>query len=85
MFAQLMSGVGFIHSFGIVHRDLKLENILLDEEQNVLISDFGFANQSTANPDGLLRTSCGSPCYAAPELVTSEVEFLPFNVTRVNL
>ncbi|KAJ3111930.1 hypothetical protein HK100_002505 [Physocladia obscura] len=72
MFAQIICAVSFIHSNGIVHRDLKLENILLDEYQNVVIIDFGFANKSNG-PDDLLYTSCGSPCYAAPELVTSEV------------
>ncbi|KAJ3235955.1 hypothetical protein HDU81_011326 [Chytriomyces hyalinus] len=71
MFAQIICAVGFIHSIGIVHRDLKLENILLDENENVLVTDFGFANKSES-VDGLLRTSCGSPCYAAPELVTSD-------------
>ncbi|KAI9351267.1 kinase-like domain-containing protein [Obelidium mucronatum] len=71
LFAQIICAVGFIHSIGIVHRDLKLENILLDGEQNVLVTDFGFANRSLG-PDGFLRTSCGSPCYAAPELVTSD-------------
>ncbi|KAI9329710.1 hypothetical protein BDR26DRAFT_872090 [Obelidium mucronatum] len=58
--------VGFIHSIGVVHRDLKLN-------QNVVLIDFGFANKSKGlSPDGLLRTSCGSPCYAAPELVTTD-------------
>ncbi|KAJ3264019.1 hypothetical protein HDU77_009538 [Chytriomyces hyalinus] len=71
MFAQIICAVGFIHSIGIVHRDLKLENILLDENENVLVTDFGFANKAES-VDGLLRTSCGSPCYAAPELVTSD-------------
>ncbi|TPX70093.1 hypothetical protein CcCBS67573_g06651 [Chytriomyces confervae] len=71
MFGQIICAVSFIHSIGIVHRDLKLENILLDENENVLVTDFGFANKSES-VDGLLRTSCGSPCYAAPELVTTD-------------
>ncbi|KAJ3235906.1 hypothetical protein HDU81_011364 [Chytriomyces hyalinus] len=75
MFAQVICAVGFIHSIGIVHRDLKLENILLDEERNVLVTDFGFANKSLGE-EGLLRTSCGSPCYAAPELVTSDLGYV---------
>ncbi|TPX64809.1 hypothetical protein CcCBS67573_g08300 [Chytriomyces confervae] len=75
MFAQVICAVGFIHSIGIVHRDLKLENILLDEERNVLVTDFGFANKSLG-AEGLLRTSCGSPCYAAPELVTSDLGYV---------
>ncbi|KAL8926923.1 MAG: hypothetical protein Q9172_001584 [Xanthocarpia lactea] len=103
LFAQLISGVGYLHKKGIVHRDLKLENLLLDRNKNIIITDFGFAN--TFNPQDqldeeieynltnrefvkrrglehvqnngtrrgdLMQTSCGSPCYAAPELVVTD-------------
>ncbi|KAF9190261.1 hypothetical protein BGZ51_008792 [Haplosporangium sp. Z 767] len=69
LFAQLMSGVHYLHSKKIVHRDLKLENLLLDRNRNVIITDFGFANQFDSSSRDLMSTSCGSPCYAAPELV----------------
>jgi protein-serine/threonine kinase len=72
LFAQLISGVAYIHAKKIVHRDLKLENLLLDRNRNVIISDFGFANRFEHRTDDLMQTSCGSPCYAAPELVISE-------------
>ena len=101
LFAQLISGVGYLHKKGIVHRDLKLENLLLDRNRNIIITDFGFANTFDPNDelgeeieynlgnkdfvkamgleatDGnrrgdLMQTSCGSPCYAAPELVVSD-------------
>ncbi|KAJ5146987.1 hypothetical protein N7526_000339 [Penicillium atrosanguineum] len=103
LFAQLISGVGYLHKKGIVHRDLKLENLLLDRNRNIIITDFGFANTfdptdpldeeieynltnkeyvkrkrlDKLGPDGyrrgdLMQTSCGSPCYAAPELVVSD-------------
>ncbi|RCH82827.1 hypothetical protein CU098_005233, partial [Rhizopus stolonifer] len=72
LFAQLMSGVHYMHQKRIVHRDLKLENLLLDKNRNVLITDFGFANQYTSAVDDLMSTSCGSPCYAAPELVMNQ-------------
>lgn len=48
------------------------ENLLLDRNRNVIITDFGFANQFNSAKDDLMATSCGSPCYAAPELVVSE-------------
>ncbi|KAG8874723.1 hypothetical protein FRB97_005681 [Tulasnella sp. 331] len=72
LFAQLVSGVSYIHAKKIVHRDLKLENLLLDRNRNVIITDFGFANKFEHKADDLMQTSCGSPCYAAPELVISE-------------
>ncbi|CAB5210874.1 uncharacterized protein OCT59_000086 [Rhizophagus irregularis] len=72
LFAQLISGVNYLHQKNIVHRDLKLENLLLDRNRNIIITDFGFANQFNGAHDDLMATSCGSPCYAAPELVISE-------------
>lgn len=72
LFSQLVSGVWYIHQKKIVHRDLKLENLLLDRHRNVIITDFGFANRFEHKADELMQTSCGSPCYAAPELVISD-------------
>lgn len=70
LFSQLVSGVHYMHTKGIVHRDLKLENLLLDKHKNIIITDFGFVNSFGTHND-LMKTSCGSPCYAAPELVIS--------------
>ncbi|KAJ7269733.1 kinase-like domain-containing protein [Mycena rebaudengoi] len=71
-FSQLISGVWYIHQKKIVHRDLKLENLLLDRNRNLVITDFGFANRFDNLGDNLMETMCGSPCYAAPELVNSD-------------
>lgn len=76
LFCQLISGVWYIHQKKIVHRDLKLENLLLDRHRNVIITDFGFANRFEHRPDDLMQTSCGSPCYAAPELVISDGSYV---------
>ncbi|KAJ8117610.1 hypothetical protein ONZ43_g4172 [Nemania bipapillata] len=51
LFAQLISGVGYLHKKGIVHRDLKLENLLLDRNRNIIITDFGFANTFDASDE----------------------------------
>jgi 5'-AMP-activated protein kinase catalytic alpha subunit len=68
IFIQLMNAVEYLHRLGIVHRDLKPENILLDVDYNVKITDFGLSN--FAEKGVLLRTACGSPCYAPPEMVS---------------
>ncbi|KAM9355017.1 uncharacterized protein KZ484_013211 [Pholidichthys leucotaenia] len=68
---QILSAVEHLHKHGIVHRDLKIENFLLDEHNNIKIVDFGLSN--TLKTDSLslelLSTQCGSPAYAAPELL----------------
>ncbi|BGP51566.1 hypothetical protein JCM10450v2_007513 [Rhodotorula kratochvilovae] len=76
LFAQLISGVAYLHAKGVVHRDLKLENLLLDRNRNVIITDFGFANRFNNAHVDLMATSCGSPCYAAPELVVSDGKYV---------
>ena len=58
LFCQLISGVWYIHQKKIVHRDLKLENLLLDRHRNVIITDFGFANRFEHRSDDLMQTSC---------------------------
>ncbi|SCW03039.1 LAFE_0G01596g1_1 [Lachancea fermentati] len=67
-FRQIIIGISYCHALGIVHRDLKPENLLLDHKFNIKIADFGMA--ALESKDKLLETSCGSPHYAAPEIVS---------------
>ncbi len=70
-FQQIISGVEYCHRNMVVHRDLKPENLLLDSKSNVKIADFGLSNVMR---DGhFLRTSCGSPNYAAPEVISGRL------------
>ena len=58
-FRQILSGIGHLHSIKIIHRDIKLENILLDKNQTkAVIADFGLSN--FWEPDAKLQTRCGS-------------------------
>ncbi|KAG9473006.1 serine/threonine-protein kinase SIK1 [Eleutherodactylus coqui] len=65
-FLQILSAVEYCHSQNIVHRDLKTENLLLSENMDIKLADFGFGNfYMEGRP---LNTWCGSPPYAAPEV-----------------
>eukprot|EP00794_Sanderia_malayensis_P011080 gene11080-12248_t len=72
-YIQLISATDYFHSLGIVHRDLKCENLLLDQNYNILVSDFGFARASMIIPETnrhrFSQTFCGSYAYAPPEIL----------------
>lgn len=67
LFQQLLAAVQHCHRRGVVHRDIKLENILLDGRGGLRLIDFGLCGYFV--PDKCLRCHCGSPSYAAPEIV----------------
>ncbi|XP_020388828.2 hormonally up-regulated neu tumor-associated kinase [Rhincodon typus] len=69
---QILSAVEHLHRHTIVHRDLKIENFLLDENNNIKIVDFGLSNTLKSDSQELLNTQCGSPAYAAPELLAHQ-------------
>ena len=68
LFQQVISALAYCHHHGVVHRDLKPENLLISGDGSIKVADFGLANLMQ---DGeFLRTSCGSPNYAAPEVIS---------------
>lgn len=72
MFRQLCSAIKYCHDLDIVHRDLKCENLLLDKDYHIKLSDFGFSKRLCRDEDGRVihsKTFCGSAAYAAPEVL----------------
>lgn len=69
-FRQIVAAIAYVHRQGYAHRDLKPENLLLDSEQNLKLIDFGLCAKPKGGLDSHLATCCGSPAYAAPELVS---------------
>ena len=70
-YQQIISGIEYLGKIRVVHRDIKPENLLLDNKNKIKIVDFGLSNIYPNNE--LLQTACGSPCYAAPEMINGEL------------
>lgn len=68
MFLQMLSGIEYLHQCGCVHRDIKPSNILLGQNNELKLIDFGLGNLYDLEGNEFLQTSCGSPCFAAPEV-----------------
>ena len=66
----MLTTLEYLQVLGIAHRDLKPENILITKDMNIKIIDFGLSN--FYQPNQLLSTACGSPCYAAPQMITNK-------------
>ena len=68
MFQQLIDGIDYCHSKDVIHRDLKLDNLLLDSQKNIKVADFGLSKKALKN--NMLRTTCGTNHYIAPEILS---------------
>lgn len=77
---ELISGIEYLHKSGVCHRDLKPENLLLDYDNTLKIVDFGLSNMYEKNET--LKTACGSPCYAAPEVGTLPIQYCRLDPPR---
>ena len=69
-FRQLISAIDHSHRANVVHRDLKLENMLLDENKNLLVTDFGLGRSFDPESNQFMSTFCGTPNYASVEMVS---------------
>lgn len=69
---QLGKGVAAMHQMGFLHRDLKLDNALIDDKESVKLIDFGFSRYLPQKTDRT-RTVCGTPEYASPEIIQAEL------------
>ncbi|XP_028396471.1 testis-specific serine/threonine-protein kinase 1-like [Dendronephthya gigantea] len=71
LFRQLVLGITHCHQRNVVHRDLKCENVLLDANDLIKVTDFGFATRYPTSKCKFLDTFCGSYAYAAPEILSA--------------
>ena len=87
IFAKILKGIQSFHNMGICHRDIKIQNILLDENYSPKICDFGFATKNTGN----LNDDLGSPYHRAPEIIRHKsydgfkVDIFSLGVVLLNL
>ena len=84
-FSQILGALSYCHSKGIAHRDIKLDNILLNPDLDALLTDFGFSTLAAKKNNDIMRdTTCGHPAYMAPE-VFAETKIWPYDAKAADM
>jgi len=67
--AEIIAGVEYLHKAGVVYRDLKPENLLLNAQGHIVMTDFGLSKEGLFDKNSTTTTFCGTPEYLAPEII----------------
>lgn len=70
--AEVLLAIDYLHSIGVIYRDLKPENVLIDEQGHVKLTDFGLSICGIDDSNCLAYTFCGTACYLAPEIIKNQ-------------